>query len=105
MEKELITELRKREFLRLIGVDIKDVKFSNSETDQIHLKFQVSSFFQIGSGVPQYLFLETAQSLAHLSHFQNLHSRKCFGVQFIFLLFSKSFSLISSTFINQVFVA
>ena len=31
MEKELITGLRTRDFLRIIGVDFKEIKFSNSE--------------------------------------------------------------------------
>ena len=56
------------------------------------------SHFQIFNGVPQYLFLEIAQSLIFSSQFPNLPSPTWSGYQFTPLLFSTnlSFSLLTS---------
>ena len=62
----------------------------------------VSSLIQIGSGVPQYRFLEIAQSIAPSNHFPMRPLLRCPGTQFISALASRSCSLNSSTFTYQL---
>src|SRR3990172_7337617 len=57
--------------------------------------------FQTGSGVPQNLNLDNAQSFAPSSHFPNLPSLMCSGSQLISLFSSTILSLTLLTRINQ----
>ncbi|MCX8513511.1 MAG: hypothetical protein ORN26_00320, partial [Candidatus Pacebacteria bacterium] len=60
-----------------------------------------SILFHIGNGAPQYLCLDTAQSLAPSSHLPNLPSLICSGTQPILLFSDNNLSLIAGTFTNQ----
>ena len=60
-----------------------------------------SSFAQIGIGVPQNRFRDTAQSRASFNQLWNRPSFTSLGTQYVCLLFSTTRSLISSTLTNH----
>ena len=77
---------------------------SNSYDEPTQIK-SPDSDFQIGIGVPQYLFLDTPQSLAAPNQLANLDSPTDFGTQLIFSFNPVNLSLISSTLTNHELTA
>eukprot|EP00659_Diplonema_papillatum_P006375 gene6374-biopygen6333 len=62
------------------------VRCIRSSTDRMHTFSCPSSDTQMGSGVPQYLFRDTAQSRAFSNQFVNRPTLTEFGTQLLVLL-------------------